>query len=211
MINLAILLSGTGTNFQSIAKAIDEGRLDAKIVLVGSNNPDAPGLKYARNTGLNTALFIRSDYAVGKLFSNYMLEQFRQYEVDIIALSGYLRKIPPAVIRAFPNRIVNIHPALLPRHGGKGMYGLNVHQAVIDSGDCETGVTVHYANENYDEGAIIDQSVIAVNSEDTAQTLAKRVLKVEHEFYPEVLQRLSIEYNNERQTVYENENSKSAD
>ena len=189
--NLAVFLSGTGTNFTAIAEAANEGRIPVIITLVAGNKPDAPGLQKARDMNIPTALFVRPDFPDGKSFANYMLSVLRKYDVDFIALAGYMRKIPPRVIRAYRNRIVNIHPALLPRFGGKGMYGITVHLAVIEAGVTETGVTVHYVDEEYDRGEIIEQRRVPVLPDDTPETLAARVLKVEHELYPEVIGKLA--------------------
>lgn len=192
--NIAVFISGTGSNFLAIAKAIDEGKLKAAITLVGSNKPDAPGLTTARELGLYTEVFQRSDFPDGTSFADFMLSKLNDRNVDLIALAGYLRKIPQKVIRKYRNRIVNIHPALLPDFGGKGMYGLNVHRAVIESGVEETGVTVHYIDEIYDHGSIIEQSRVPVYPGDTPDTLQARVLKTEHSLYWEVLQKLSNEF-----------------
>jgi len=188
--NIAVFLSGTGTNFKAIAAAIEEGKIPAKITLVASNKPEAPGLMTAREMDFTTALFRRDEYPDGESFADYMLDTLNREEVQLIALAGYLRKIPPKVLRRYKNRIINIHPALLPKYGGKGMYGMNVHKAVIASGDKETGVTIHYVNGEYDQGEIIAQRKVPVLAGDTAESLAKRVLKVEHEFYPQVIKEL---------------------
>jgi len=190
-VNLAVFLSGTGTNFTAIAEAANEGGIPVIITLVAGNKPDAAGLQKARYMNIPTALFMRPDFPDGKSFADYMLSVLRKYDVDLIALAGYMRKIPPRVIRAYRNRIVNIHPALLPRFGGKGMYGMTVHRAVIEAGVTETGVTVHYVDEEYDRGEIIEQRLVPVQPDDTPETLAARVLKVEHELYPEVLGKLA--------------------
>ncbi len=192
--NLSIFLSGTGSNFKAIAAAIERGELEARIVLVASNKTDAPGLEAARGMGLSTAIFDRSTFPDGASFAAYMLSTLEEHKVDFIALAGYMRKIPSRVINAYRNRIINIHPALLPRFGGKGMYGLSVHRAVLDAGVSESGVTIHCVDEIYDHGEIIAQRKVPVLPEDTPEELAARVLKVEHQFYPEVLQRLANEF-----------------
>ncbi len=191
--NIAIFLSGRGSNFVSIAEAIKKGELDAKIVLVASNRPDANGLKTARAMGLPTAVFNRSEFDDGGSFADFMLEKLEEHNADYIVLAGYLRLMPPRVVRAYRNKIVNIHPALLPKFGGKGMYGMNVHRSVLESGEKETGVTVHYVNEKYDQGEIIAQERVVVKPDDTVEKLARRVLEVEHRFYPEILQKISQE------------------
>jgi len=189
-VKIAIFLSGRGSNFKSILNAIDKKQLDATVGLVISNNSSAEGLHFAQYLGIPTAIFDRAEYSDGAEFGRQMLETLQRERIELIALAGYLRKIPPVVIRAFPNRIVNIHPALLPKHGGKGMFGHFVHEAVIRAGDAESGVTVHYVDEVYDRGAVVAQRSIPVLSNETPESLAARILQVEHEFYPEVLQRL---------------------
>lgn len=193
--NLAIFLSGRGSNFLSIAKAIECGDLSAEITLVASNREDAAGLETARQRNIPTVVFDRKRFDQGSEFGSFMLSKLSEHEVDFIALAGYLRKIPPMVIKRYSNRIVNIHPALLPRYGGKGMYGMAVHQAVIESGDTVSGVTIHFVDEIYDNGEIIHQEEVPVLPGDTAEKLAARVLKVEHRLYPAILQELVLREN----------------
>ena len=145
--NIAVFLSGAGSNFESIASAIERNELRAVITLVASNKSDAVGLAKAQRMGIRTAVFNRKEFTNGKLFADFIQTRLKECSVDLIVLAGYLRKIPPKVIRAYYNRIVNIHPALLPEFGGKGMYGMNVHHAVIESKVNQTGVTVHYVDE----------------------------------------------------------------
>lgn len=195
--NLAVFLSGTGTNFIAIAEAIKAGRIPAKISLVASNKPDAPGLKTAADMGFYTAVFQRQDYPDGASFAAFMLGVLREWDVHLIALAGYLRKIPPGVIRAYRDRIVNIHPALLPDFGGKGMFGMNIHKAVLESGAKESGVSIHIVDDEYDRGRIIAQRRVPVMKDDTPESLAARVLKVEHQLYPEVIGELAVRINSE--------------
>jgi len=155
--NLAIFLSGTGSNFKAIADSIERREIPAKIVLVASNKPDTKGLQVAREKGFPIAIFKRDEWEDGKDFAEYMMKTLAEQDVNFIALTGYLRKLPPRVVRAYKKRIVNIHPALLPDFGGKGMYGMNVHRAVIEAGNKESGVTIHYVDEEYDTGSIIAQ------------------------------------------------------
>lgn len=189
--NIAILLSGRGSNFEAIAAAIKRGELSARIRFVGSNKSDTQGLQTAKEMGIPTVVFNRSEFEDGERFADFMLEKLGEFEIDLIALAGYLRKIPSRVVNRYRQRIVNVHPALLPKYGGKGMYGMNVHRLVIESGDAETGVTVHYVDDIYDNGKIIAQRKVPVNPGDTPEKLAARVLKVEHQFYPEVLQEIA--------------------
>lgn len=195
--NLAVFLSGRGSNFQAILDAIAAGRLEAEVTLVISNIPNAPGLDLAREHGIATAVFERATYPSGEAFGGAMMEALRAHRVDFIALAGYMRKVPPAVIRAFAKRIVNIHPALLPRHGGKGMFGHFVHEAVIAAGEKVSGATVHFVDEIYDHGDIIAQRTVLVLPDDTPESLAARVLEIEHQLYPEVLQKLTAKFSSE--------------
>lgn len=189
-LRLAVFISGRGTNLEAILNAINTGSLDAEVVLIASNNADAGGLRIAEDNDIPVIITDRNTFSDGTEFAEYILNALNNHQVELIVLAGYLRKMPPAVVRVFHNRIVNIHPALLPKFGGKGMFGLNVHSAVIDAGEIETGVTIHYVNEIYDGGDIIAQRKISVMHNDTPETLAARVLQVEHKFYPEVLQQL---------------------
>ncbi|MCF7809886.1 phosphoribosylglycinamide formyltransferase [bacterium] len=195
--NLAILLSGTGSNFKAISDSIDRGEIPARIVLVASNNPDAKGLHFAKKKGFPTVIFKRDEWDEGKEFSDFILRTFSKYKVEFIALAGYLRKLPPQVVRAYDKRIINIHPALLPDFGGKGMFGMNVHRAVIEAGVSESGVTIHYVDEHYDTGSIIAQERVPVFKGDTPESLAERALKVEHRFYSQTLKKL-FEKSNDR-------------
>jgi phosphoribosylglycinamide formyltransferase-1 len=162
-----------------------ERRLTAEIVCVISNLDDAPALAYARKEDIPT-LSVQghppSEHA------RLMLDFLGSHGADFIALAGYMQLIPSEVITAFPHCIVNMHPALLPSFGGKGMYGHHVHEAVIDSGEKVTGATVHLVDEVYDRGPIVMQRRVPVLDDDTAETLAARVLEVEHDIYPEALQ-----------------------
>jgi len=190
-----VFLSGTGSNFRAIAEAVNRNEIPARITLAASNRPDAPGLEYAVQAGLPTAVFKRDDYPDGKSFADYMLAVLREHDVHLIALAGYLRKIPPKVVRAYQGHIVNIHPALLPEFGGKGMFGINVHRAVLEAGKRESGVTIHYVDEEYDRGEIIAQRRVPVMKDDKPETLAARILKVEHQLYPEVIGKLAEQFN----------------
>lgn len=192
---IAVFLSGRGSGFESLHDAIESGSVLAKIEFVASNHNKAYGLKTAEELGIERYVFNRKEFDFGKDFSDYMLKTLRNHEIDLIVLAGYLRKIPPRIVREYSKKIINIHPALLPKYGGKGMYGLNVHKAVLAAGEIESGVTVHYVDEIYDNGEIIDQIKVPVLKDDTAETLAARILKTEHSFYPKVLAKLIEEFN----------------
>ncbi len=185
---IAVLASGNGTNLQAIIDAVEAGRLSARVALVLSNKPDAYALQRAKKHGIPTVVISSKDFERREDFVSAMIDAFERHDVDFIALAGYLRKVPPEVVRMFRNRITNIHPALLPAFGGKGMYGLRVHKAVLEYGCKVTGVTVHIVDEEYDHGPIVAQRCVPISDHDTPETLAKRVQSVEHRLYPEVLQ-----------------------
>ena len=190
---IAVFLSGKGSNLLSILDAIEAGKLNATVSLIVSNRPDAGGLEVGRSRGIPGVVFDRASYEDGERFGADMLQRLDEEKIDIIVLAGYLRKIPPTVLRAFRKRVVNIHPALLPKFGGKGMYGHFVHEAVIAAGESESGATVHYVDEIYDHGEIIARRACPVLPGDSPEDLAARVLIIEHQLYPEVLQSLSEE------------------
>ncbi len=175
---LLVMLSGGGRTLVNLAKAIEQQRLDARIAQVVASRP-CPGVERARELGLPVRI------VEGELSPEALLELVREARADLVALAGYLRRVP--VPAELAGRIVNIHPALLPRFGGKGMYGLRVHQAVLDAGETESGCTVHLCDERYDTGPILLQKRCPVLPGDTAQTLADRVFALEQEAYPEAL------------------------
>lgn len=185
---VGVFASGRGSNFQAILKAIDEQRLDARIALLISNNKDAGALDIARETGIPTAVISKPAFPSRDEFIQAMLRSLQEHGVDTIVLAGYMKKIPPEVVTAYRNRILNIHPALLPSFGGKGMYGHHVHEAVLEAGCKVSGVTVHIVDEVYDRGPIVAQRSVPVEEGDKSEDLAARVLKVEHQLYAEALQ-----------------------
>jgi phosphoribosylglycinamide formyltransferase 1 len=182
--NIAILASGSGSNAEKIMEYF-KGSTKARVVLVASNKTDAFVLERASKFGVPTFTFSKSDLTAGVL-----TEKLKVLHVDLVVLAGFLLKIPDSLIQAFPERIVNIHPALLPKYGGKGMYGMHVHQAVKDAGDQETGITIHLVNENYDEGKIIFQAAVAVASTDSPEAIAQKVHALEHKYFPNVIESL---------------------
>lgn len=184
MKNIAILASGSGSNAEKIMEYF-KGSTKARVVLVASNKTDAFVLERASKFGVPTFTFSKSDLTAGVL-----TEKLKVLHVDLVVLAGFLLKIPDSLIQAFPERIVNIHPALLPKYGGKGMYGMHVHQAVKDAGDQETGITIHLVNENYDEGKIIFQAAVAVASTDSPEAIAQKVHALEHKYFPNVIESL---------------------
>ena len=182
---IAVLASGGGTNLQAILDYL-EARGDARggeVVLVASDRENAGALERARRAGIPAAVLRSSRVPTGC----DPLDLFRKSRVDFVALAGYLRLLPKEIIAEFPSRILNVHPALLPAFGGPGMYGERVHRAVLLSGATVSGATVHYVDEEYDRGPILAQWPVPVLADDSVQSLAARVLKVEHVLYPRVI------------------------
>ncbi|OYX15581.1 MAG: phosphoribosylglycinamide formyltransferase [Algoriphagus sp. 32-45-6] len=184
MQRLAILASGSGSNAEKIMEHF-QGSVKAEIALIASNKAEAFVLERAKKFGVPTFTFTRKEMEAGVL-----LEKLQEEKIDWVILAGFLLKIPEELIRAFPNRMVNIHPALLPKYGGKGMYGHHVHEAVKAAGDTETGITIHLVNEQYDEGKIIFQAATSVTPEDTPDSIAQKVHALEHRYFPEVIESL---------------------
>lgn len=185
---LAVLASGRGSNLQAIVDHFDNLAREriAKVVLVASNRADSPALIRAATASIDIADFDAADDGA------QLLALLRQFRVDLVVLAGYLKRIPCKVIREYAGRIINIHPALLPAFGGEGMYGARVHEAVIASGAKETGVTVHLVDDDYDRGPIVAQWRVPVEKSDTAESLAARVLNVEHIVYPRTIEMVAM-------------------
>lgn len=184
MVSIAVLASGTGTNLQAIidfyARLV--GRGSGSISLVASNRPSAGALGRARAADIPAEVFDASDDGTA------LVELLQRYSIDLVVLAGYLKHLPPTVTSAYHARIVNIHPGLLPEFGGAGMYGSRVHEAVLAARAASTGVTIHFVDNEFDHGPLIAQWQIPVRPDDTAETLAARVLKVEHLVYPAVVE-----------------------
>jgi phosphoribosylglycinamide formyltransferase 1 len=188
---LAIFASGSGTNAQAIINYFKNGQEDV-VKLILSNNPEAYVLQRAKNLNIPSIIFNKDTF----YNTQNLLQVLEKENIELIILAGFLWLIPEYLIKRYPNRIINIHPALLPKYGGKGMYGQRVHQAVIDNHDAETGISIHYVNEVYDEGKIIFQAKCKVDPADTAETIANKVHKLEYEHYPKVIEKLLKEMNN---------------
>jgi len=185
---LAIFASGRGSNFQAILHAIATQRLRAQVVLCVSNRADAGALQVAQAAQIPAAVIEEKTFANSSEYASALLAQLAKHDVHFIVLAGFMRKIPVEVVRQFRHRIVNIHPALLPSFGGKGLYGHRVHEAVLEYGCKVSGATVHFVDEEYDTGPPILQRCVPVLENDTPATLAGRVLEIEHQIYPEALQ-----------------------
>ena len=181
---IAVFASGRGSNFLAILNAIDAGILPAQIVVLISNKSDAGAMKIAGAHNIPTQHLSQRMFSSEEALVDAMLEVLEKNHAEFIALAGYLKKIPAQVIRQYRNRIVNIHPALLPSFGGEGMFGHRVHEAVIASGEKVSGATVHLVDEEYDRGPIVLQKTVTIAQDDTPDSLAARILKIEHEIFP---------------------------
>jgi len=190
MNRIAILVSGPsrGSNMQAIIEACRDGRIpDSAVVAVIGARDDAPALHKAHALSVPTAVVNPREFPDPDMYGDALLWVLQKAQPDLICLAGYMRLLPAQVVQAYPMRIMNIHPALLPLFGGKGMYGLRVHQAAIDSGMKITGCTVHFVDEGYDTGPIILQRCVPILDDDSPETLASRVLPLEHETYIEAI------------------------
>ena len=183
MIRIVIFASGLGTNAENITTYFDNSQ-DVKIVSILSNNAKAGVLKRAQRLGIPTKIFSRK-YLFSDEFLNYLKK-----EADFIILAGFLLKIPEKIIKSFKKKIINIHPSLLPKYGGKGMFGIHVHNAVVTNKEKESGITIHYVNENYDEGAIIFQKKVTLDKDDTPQDVAEKIHKLEQKNFPQVIEKI---------------------
>lgn len=183
---LAVFISGTGTNMVAIHNAIKDGALDATIELIVSSNDYAKGIDYARNEGLDLLVFTPADYDDPEAVDARIVEALEERDIEYVAMAGYMRKVTPVLLDAFPNRVVNLHPALLPKHRGA-----HAIQDAFEAGDEVTGITIHFANEEYDKGPIIFQHEVPVLPDDTIDDLETRIHAAEHEYYPQALQQIA--------------------
>jgi phosphoribosylglycinamide formyltransferase-1 len=187
---IAVFISGSGTNLQALIDGTKAGILAGRVVWVVSSSAKAYGLTRAQKEGIETFVFKYKKYPSREAAEKDLLDKLRERKIDYIALAGYLKLVPSNVVAAYRNRIVNIHPALLPKYGGAGMYGHRVHEAVLAAGDKESGATVHLVDEIYDHGKILEQVRVPVYPDDTPDSLAARVLEQEHKLYPRALNKL---------------------
>jgi phosphoribosylglycinamide formyltransferase-1 len=185
MKRIIIFASGSGSNAENIIRYF-QNRPDASVVLVLSNNPRAKVLERCKSLGVSALSFNRVAFSE----TTDVLNILKVTDPDLIVLAGFLWKVPDAILNAFPHKIINIHPALLPKFGGKGMYGMHVHKAVVAHKATESGITIHYVNEHYDEGAIIFQAKCPVDESDTPEDVAKKIHDLEMQHYPEVVAEL---------------------
>lgn len=185
---LALFVSGTGSNARMIIDRFQKNPEDGvEIALLVSNKADAKALLMAAERNVPTLVLDRKSFKE----TETLLADLAEFEVDFIALAGFLWLVPGYLVRAFPDRILNIHPALLPDYGGKGMYGANVHRAVKANGETESGITIHYVNERYDEGNIVFQAAVRLDPEDGPEQIAERVLRLEHANYWRAIRQLA--------------------
>lgn len=187
MKNIVLMASGSGSNVENIINYFKNKNINCQFYII-TNKKDAFVLERARKMGVSAEIISKKESEEGILHQR-MLE----IKPDLIVLAGYLLLFPAEIIRDFPNKILNIHPALLPKYGGKGMYGLFVHEAVVANKEAETGITIHYVNEHYDEGAIIFQAKTSVNENDTPEEVAQKVQQLEYEHFPKVIENLLLE------------------
>lgn len=192
-LKLSILASHGGSNMQAIIDRIGEGRLDARIVLVISNNPGSGAVERARKAGLPCQVLNGKTHPDPDSRDVATLDALVDAGTELVCLAGYMKRIGPRTLAAFKGRMINIHPSLLPRFGGAGMYGIRPHEAVLAAGETETGATVHVVTERYDEGPIIGQRRVRVAPGDSPQSLQNRVLAVEHQLYSDTIAEIIAE------------------
>jgi phosphoribosylglycinamide formyltransferase-1 len=190
-LKIAVFASHGGTDLQSLIDGCADGTIDGRVVVVISNNRKSYALERARNHGIDALHLSEKVFSSEEEFTEALIEELRSRDVNLICLAGYMKFLPRRVLQFAKNRVINIHPALLPRHGGKGMYGIHVHEAVIAAGERETGVTVHQVDHLYDHGKIIAQRKVLVLPDDTPESLQERVLEVEHLLYPETVAKIA--------------------
>lgn len=182
---IVIFASGNGSNAENIIQYFSKKTI-GKVVLVLSNNPNALVLERAKNLNVKAEYFTRQEL----LSPDGVIKTLLNVNPDLIVLAGFLWKFPEHILQEFPDKVINIHPALLPKYGGKGMYGSYVHEAVVTAKEKQSGISIHYVNEEYDEGAIILQKTVNITSEDTPETLAGKIHKLEYEWFPKVIEEL---------------------
>lgn len=187
MKNIVLFASGNGSNAEEIIRYFKKNN-QGTVVAIFSNKPNAKVLDRAKNHNIPSVVFNKA-----QLNEGFVLEQLHQFQPDLIVLAGFLLKFPESILKEYP-KVINIHPALLPKYGGKGMYGMNVHQAVLENKEKETGITIHYVNEHYDEGEFIFQKAVNIEDCKTAEEIALKIHELEHQYFPEVIGKLITNY-----------------
>ncbi len=190
--NLGFLASHNGSNLQAIIDACKSGTLQATPAVVISNNADTGALARAKRESIPHCHLSAKTHPSPESLDQAILDVLLAHDVDIVVLAGYMKKLGEKTLARFAGAILNVHPALLPKFGGQGMYGIHVHEAVLAAGETESGVTVHLVTEEYDAGAIVAQEKVPVLPDDTPHTLAERILKAEHAVFPSVLQKIAL-------------------
>ncbi|MDN4164610.1 phosphoribosylglycinamide formyltransferase [Cytophagales bacterium LB-30] len=185
---IAIFASGSGTNAEAIMQHFTQHE-QIEVGLIASNKADAYVLQRAQNHQVPAITFTRPEFYQTEIILSVLM----QYEIDFIVLAGFMWLVPDYLVKNFPNKIVNIHPALLPKYGGKGMYGIHVHEAVIQAKEKESGISIHWVNEHYDEGAIIHQAKCTIEANDTPESLAQKIHHLEHRDYPVVIEKIVLQ------------------
>jgi phosphoribosylglycinamide formyltransferase-1 len=183
MKNIVLFASGNGSNAEQIINYFKNSE-SVKIVAIFSNKADAKVLDRAKNHNIPSVVFSKA-----QLNEGFVLEKLQQFQPDLIVLAGFLLKFPESILKEYP-KVINIHPALLPKYGGKGMYGMHVHEAVLDNKEQETGITIHFVNEHYDEGEFIFQKAVNIENCNTAEEIAHKIHELEHQYFPEVIGKL---------------------
>jgi phosphoribosylglycinamide formyltransferase-1 len=183
-VKIGVLISGSGTNLQSLIDNIETGNIKGRIALVISNRKDAYGLERARQKNIDAVYIRQKDYESFEIFNDAIIDELKRHNVELVVLAGYLKILTSKFIDEYRNRIINIHPSLIPAFCGKGYYGIKVHEEVIKYGVKLSGATVHFVDEEADTGPIIIQEAVEVSYEDTAETLQQKVLQIEHKILP---------------------------
>ncbi len=184
MQKIVLFASGSGSNAEKIIKHFDK-KSNVNVIGIITNNPNAKVLDIAKKYSISSKIISKQ-----QLEQQELVDYLLNLQPNLIVLAGFLLKFPKSIIEKFPNKIINIHPALLPKYGGKGMYGINVHKAVLENNEIETGITIHYVNENYDEGEFIFQKAINIENCKSAEEIAQKVLELEHLYFSEVIEKL---------------------
>jgi phosphoribosylglycinamide formyltransferase-1 len=182
MKKIVVFASGSGTNAENIIKYFSKTKI-AQVVSVFTNNAAAKVIERAKNHQIPVEIFSKNE-----LLERNVLQKIQKIDPDLIVLAGFLLKFPENIIEQYPNKIINIHPALLPNYGGKGMYGMHIHRAIINNKEKETGISIHYVNENYDEGGIIFQKNVGLTEDDTPETVAEKIHELEQKYFPKIIQ-----------------------
>ncbi|GAB4323624.1 MAG: phosphoribosylglycinamide formyltransferase [Candidatus Zixiibacteriota bacterium] len=188
-LRIAVFASGEGTDLQAILDACQQGRIDARVVLVISNNRNAGALERGKTAGAKAVHWSEKRAGSPERFESELKHILRDAQIDLIVLAGYMKLMPKSIVKEYEGRMLNIHPALLPKFGGKGYYGMRVHEAVLEAGEAESGATVHFVDAEYDHGVTFLQESVPVLPDDTPETLRARVLELEHRLLPAAIGR----------------------